>query len=275
MTNSSASGRTCALVTGASSGLGMAFAERLACDGNDLVLVARRVDRLQQVADRLQQAHGVQATVISADLNDGAALGEVETALVSNEAITLLVNCAGFPGYFPFSSVEPNIIDDLIGIHIRAVARTTRAVLPGMIRRGHGGIINISGLLALANSLPTSPLPPRAVYAGAKAFLLAFTQTLAGEIKGTGVRIQVCVPGRIETDFHAGQTIDMSKQPPAMSAADVVAASLTALAQHEIVCIPGLADPKLWLGLNDAHLAVFRSAAMQATSAERYRLQSA
>ena len=85
--------------------------------------------------------------------------------------------------------------------------------------------------------------------------------------------MQVCVPGRIETDFHAAQTIDMSKQPPAMSAADVVSASLAALAQNEIVCIPGLADPNLWHGLNDSQLAVFRSAAMQASPAERYRLQ--
>jgi hypothetical protein len=79
----------------------------------------------------------------------------------------------------------------------------------------------------------------------------------------------------VHRPVRAGQTIEMSKQPPAMSAADVVAASLTALAQDEIVCIPGLADPKLWVGLNDAHLAVFRGAAMQATSAERYRLQPA
>ena len=273
MTNCLASGRPCALVTGASSGLGVAFAERLARDGNDVVLVARRLDRLQQVADSLQQAHSVRATVIGADLNDTGALGEVETALADNEAITLLVNCAGFPGYYPFSSVEPKVIDNLIGIHIRAVTRATRAALPGMLRRRHGGIINISGLLALASTLPPLPLPPRAVYAGAKAFLLAFTQTLAGEITGTGVRIQVCVPGRIETDFHAAQAIDTSKQPPAMSAAEVVTASLAALAQDEIVCIPGLADPKLWHSSNDMQLAVFRSAAMQSTCAERYRLQ--
>src|SRR5579872_1403377 len=143
-----ASGRACALVTGASGGLGMAFAERLACDGHDLVLVARRLDRVQQVASHLQQTHGIQVTVIRADLNDTAALGEVEAVLANNDAMTLLVNTAGFAGYYPFSSVEPKIIDELVGIHVRAVARTTRAVLPGMIRRGHGGVINVSGLLA-------------------------------------------------------------------------------------------------------------------------------
>jgi short-subunit dehydrogenase len=249
----------------------MTFAERLAHDGHDLILVARRLGPLQQLAGRLQQTYGVQVDVIGADLNDRDALGAVEAVLANNEAIVLLINNAGFAGYYPFSSVEPKVIDDLIGVHIHAVARTSRAALPGMIRRGRGGIVNISGLLALATSLPPSPLPPRAVYAGAKAFILAFTQTLAGETRGTGVRVQVCIPGRIETDFHAAQGLDTSKQPPAMSAADVVAASLTALANNEIVCIPGLTDPKLWDALADAQLTVFRSAAMQATCAERYR----
>jgi short-subunit dehydrogenase len=123
--------------------------------------------------------------------------------------------------------------------------------------------------------LPPSPLPPRAVYAGAKAFILAFTQALAGEIKGTGVRVQVCIPGRIKTDFHAVQGLDTSKLPPAMSVVDVVTASLTALARDEIVCIPGLTDPKLWDALTDTQLTVFRSAAMQSVCAERYRPQPA
>ena len=271
MVYSPASGRPCALITGASGGLGLAFAERLAHDGYDLILVARRMDRLREIAGRLQQAHGVQVAVICADLNDPAALRRVEGTLAENDAIALLVNSAGFAGYYPFASVQPTVIDDLIAIHIRAVARTTRAVLPGMISRRHGGIINISGLLALATSLPPEPLPPRAVYAGAKAFTLAFTQTLAGETKGTGVHVQVCIPGRIQTDFHEAQGIDTSKQPPAMSAADVVTASLSALARNEIVCVPGLADPAQLDALNNAQLAVFRTAAMQSICAERYR----
>lgn len=264
------SGRPCALVTGASSGLGMAFAERLAGDGCDLIVVARRLDRLQDLAKRLEQEHGVRVEILHADLNDAYALSEVEAAIGGNDALTLLINSAGFAGYYPFASVDPKVIDDLIGIHVNAITRTTRAALPGMIRRGRGGIINIAGLLALAVTLPPAPLPPRAVYAGAKAYMLAFTQTLAGELKGTGVRVQVCVPGRIETDFHAVQGLDTSKQPPAMAADEVVAAALTALSHDEVVCIPGLTDPKLWDDVTTAELAVFRAAAMRSTSADRY-----
>jgi short-subunit dehydrogenase len=251
----------------------MAFAERLASDGLDLILVARRLSHLQDLAERLKKAHGVQVDVIRADLNDAAALAEVEAALAKEEALELLVNNAGFPGYSPFASVDAKVIDDLIGIHIRAVARTTRAALPGMIQRGRGGVINIASLLALTGTLPPTPLPPRAVYAGAKAFMLAFTQTLAGELMGTGVRVQVCLPGRVATEFlNTLHGIDTSKLPPAMSAADVVAASLIALSKDENVCVPGLADPKLLEGLAGAQLAVFRSAAMQSNLAERYRL---
>ncbi|HEY1614171.1 MAG TPA: SDR family NAD(P)-dependent oxidoreductase [Rhizomicrobium sp.] len=271
MTHSSSTGGRRALITGASSGLGKAFAERLARDGYDLILVARRLPRLQDLAQQLHKEHGVQVETMSADLNDAAALTEVENALLKSEDISLVINCAGFAGYYPFATVQPAIIDELIGVHIRAVTRTARAALPGMIRRRQGGIINISGLLAFAANLPPTPLPPRAVYAGAKAYLLAFTQTLAGETRGTGVRVQVCIPGRIETDFHAIQGIDTSKQPPAMSAQDVVMASLAALARDETVCVPGLADPALLDALNNAQLTVFRTAAMQSTCAERYR----
>jgi len=271
MTELSARGSHRALITGASSGLGMAFSERLASKGHNLVLVARRVSRLQDVAQRLRTAYGVHIEVLGADLNDNAALSKVENFIANSNDITLLINNAGFAGYYPFASVEPSVIDELIAIHIRAVTRIARAVLPGMVGRRQGGIINISGLLALASNLPPTPLPPRAVYAGAKAYILAFTQTLAGETKGTGVRVQVCIPGRIETDFHAAQGLDTSKQPPAMSADDVVTASLAALEDDEIVCIPGLADPALYDALNNAQLMVFRTSAMQSRCAERYR----
>ena len=271
----SAAGRPRALVTGASAGLGAEFAARLAHQGHDLILVARRRDRLDDLAGRLQRDAGVQADVICADLTDAAGLAEVEARAASDGALSLLVNNAGFAGYHPFSSLDPKVIDDLIDIHIRAVARLSRAALPGMIARGKGAIINVASLLSLASTLPPNPLPHRATYAGAKAFMLAFTQCLAGELAGSGVQMQICLPGRVATEFLAGHHIDKSKLPPEMTAEDVVTASLTALARNETVCIPGLGDPALFAKLSEAQIAVFRASAMQSVVADRYRTAAA
>ncbi len=251
-----------AWITGASAGIGAAFAERLAGDGYDLVLVARRRDRLEALAEKLRRQAGVRVEVVDADLTDMRALTDIEARLAKDETLSLLVNNAGFGRYHPFSSLDPNVIDELIDIHVRAVARLTRAALPGMIHRGGGGIINIGSLLALSGTLPPNPLPYRATYAAAKSFMLTFTQALAGELEGTGVRVEVCLPGRVDTEFHTLQGIDTSQLPPMMSAQDVVAAALAGLTQGEVVCVPALADTALLDRLADSELAVFRASAL-------------
>lgn len=266
----SPSRRPRALVTGASSGIGVSYAERLAREGCDLVLVARRRERLSELAERLKRDNGIRADVVCADLTDAADLAKIETMAGGDEAISLLVNNAGFAGYQPFVSIDPKVIDNLIDIHVRTIARLTRAALPGMVRRRKGAVINIASLLAISAMLPPNPLPSRATYAGAKAFILAFTQALAGELSGTGVQIQVCLPGRVSTEFHTAHGIDTSKLPPAMTADDVVTASLAALARQEVVCIPALADPALLGEVTDAQIKLFRSSAMQPTLAARY-----
>jgi uncharacterized protein len=266
----SVSGRPRALITGASSGIGMAFAERLAREGYDLALVARRRGRLEGLADRLRADPGVQADVICADLTDPKDLVKVEARISGDDALVLLVNNAGFGGYQPFASVEPRVLDNLIDIHVRAVTQLTRAALTGMIRRGQGWIINISSLLALSGTLPPNPLPHRATYAAAKAYMLTFTQAIAGELHGTGVGVQVCLPGRVSTEFHTSQGIDISKWPPMMTADDIVSASLAALAHGEVVCIPGLADAALFDRIGEMQIAIFRGAALQPQLAERY-----
>jgi short-subunit dehydrogenase len=260
-----------ALVTGASAGIGVAFAESLARKRYDLVLVARRHDRLEALAQRLLQESGTRSEILAADLADPRGLAEVEKRIAEDERLSLLVNNAGFGGYRPFASIEPSVIDDLIGVHIRATARLTRAALPGMIARAAGAIVNIASLLALSGPLPPTPLPYRATYAGAKAFLLVFTQALAGELRGTGVRVQVCLPGRVNTEFHTLQGIDVSVLPPAMSAEDVAAASLAALEKGEIVCIPALEDAALFDAQMEPQVKVFRAAVSQTAPAPRYR----
>ena len=259
-----------AVVTGASSGIGVAYAERLARDGYDLVLVARRRERLEQLAERLRREADAQAEVLAADLTDADALARVEARVAGDESLALLINNAGFGGYGPFAQVDPQVMDGLIGIHIRAVAGLTRAALPGMLRRDAGGIINVASLLALTGSLPPDPLPYRAVYAGAKAFMLTFTQALAGELSRTRVRVQVCLPGVVATEFHTWQGTDMSRLPAKMAAPDVVAASLAGFARGEVVCIPGLDDASLLERLAEAQRTAFRAGATSALAA-RYR----
>jgi short-subunit dehydrogenase len=261
-----------ALVTGASAGIGMAFAERLARAGYDLALVARRRDRLNELAERLRREDGARVDVVVADLTDAGMLAALE-ARVSQDELVLLVNNAGFGGYQPFVSIDPKIIDSLIDVHVRAVTRLTRAALPGMVRRGKGGVINIASLLALSGTIPPDPLPYRATYAAAKAFMLTFTQALQGELKGSGVRVLVCLPGRVDTEFHTIMKIDASKLPAMATADDIVTGALAGLAREEAVCVPTLADASLLDRLAEAQLAVFRAAVLQPkpTLAERYR----
>ena len=216
----------------------MTFAERLAREGHDLVLVARRRDRLEDLAQRLRRDTGAQADVMCADLTDPQALGEIEARAASDDALTLLINNAGFAGYQPFTTIDPKVINDLIEVHIRAVARLSGAALPGMIRRGRGAIINIASLLALTGTLPPSPLPHRATYAGAKAFMLAFTQALAGEWPAQASAPRAACRGGSAPSSTSCMGLVTSKLPPAMTAEDVVTASLAALAREEVVCIP-------------------------------------
>jgi len=242
----------------------------LARNGYDVVLVARRRERLEELAGRLRREAQVHAEVLAADLTDAGALARVEALVAEDESLSLLVNNAGFGGYRPFVEVDPEIVDGLINIHIRAVARLTRAALLGMVRRGAGGVINVASLLALSGPMPPDPLPYRATYAGAKAFMVTFVQALAGELSGTGVCVQVCLPGVIATEFHTIQGIDMSKRPR-MTADDVVTASLVAFAQGEVVCIPALEDPSQVVRLMEAQRAVLGAAAFTPTLARRYQ----
>ncbi len=161
--------------------------------------------------------------------------------------------------------------DELLAVHVRAVVQVTRAALPGMLARGRGGVITVASLLALSGAAPpNAPLPPRAVYAGAKAFQLAFTQVLAAELAGTPVRAQVCLPGLVKTEFHEVQGIDTSQMPPRMLPDDVARAALAGLARGEIVCVPGLEDASPLTQMEEAQRAAL-AAARSVQIATRYR----
>lgn len=263
-----------ALITGASAGIGAAFAQRLARDGYDLVLVARRRDRLEQLATRVHAEQGAAAEVLTADLTRAADLAAVEQRFAGDERLDLLVNNAGFAGYMPFVKLPPDQAEELIRVHVVAVTRLTRAALPGMVARGRGAIINVASMLAFSAGLPaTTPLPKRAVYAACKAYLVAFTELLHQELAGTGVQVQVLCPGRVEgTEFHqnvpgfdAVRSAVAGFQPD-----DVVTASLAALRQGEVLCSPGLDDAALVEQYRASERRVL-SAALTGRLADRYR----
>ena len=249
-----------AFVTGASSGLGEAFASRLAADGWDLAITARRGERLDALAGRLTARHGVSVQTCVADLTDPGEVASLERIITTAQP-DLLVNNAGFAGYREFCDVDPQVVADLVGVHVTAVSRLARAAVPAMVARGSGAIINVASLLAFSGPLPPQPLPYRAVYAGAKAFQVAFTQALAGELAGTGVQVQVCCPGLIDTEFHALAGRDLSGTPfPVLRPDEVAGAALAGLRLGETVCVPGLPDPSMLNTVSQAQRTLFMTA---------------
>ena len=261
-----------ALVTGASSGIGRAFAERLAHDGYDLMIVARRRNKLEALAQQLQANHHMNVEVIAADLSQPEDLRTVERRLAEDIALELLVNNAGFGGYMAFADLDPGKATELIDLKVLAVTRLTRAALPGMLARGRGSIINVSSRLAFSGAMGSSRLPKRATYVGANAFINAFSQLLQSELEGTGVQVQALCPGAVATEFHEQAGIDANRYPAAivMKPEDVVQASLAGLKLGEVICVPALEDIDLLTQIQESERQFFERT-RSGSLATRYR----
>ncbi len=246
-TNSNSTIARTAFITGASAGIGAAFAERLAREGYDLILAARRGGRLEELAERLRAEHAVRVTPLGVDLADSAGLRQALDAATGRDSLSFLINNAGFGAYMPFVSLSPERAEELMRLQVLAVTLLTRAVLPGMIARGAGTIVNVSSRLAFSGGVEHPGMPKRAVYAASKAYVNAFTQILASELEGTGVRVQALCPGLVRTEFHLIQGVDPDRFPPGMVMPPeaVVEASLRGLEKGEIICIPPLEDDSL------------------------------
>lgn len=254
-----------ALVTGASSGIGRAFAERLAADGYDLVVTGRRLDRLEELAAVLTS---VKVESLTADLSTDEGVDAI-AAVCATRPLTMLVNNAGVAHYMPFAELPADKARELVHVKVAAPTMLARAAVPGMIARGEGTIINVSGMIAFSGPAPLAQLPVRrAVYAGALAYLVTMTQALQEEIKPAGLKAQVLCPGVVATEFHERQGMDLSAVPR-MSAQDVVTASLRGLELGELVCAPGVEDASLLDAVFRADLAVF--GAQSPELAQRYR----
>ncbi len=253
-----------ALVTGATSGIGKAFAERLAAQGYDLIIVGRREERLKEFA----AAHPeVTVRGIAADLSTPEGIDAVAEVAAAEE-ITMLVNNAGVAHYMPLADLPADKARELAQIKVLAPTLLTRAVVGGMQARGEGTIINVAGMIAFSGPAPSSVMPRRAVYAGGLAFAVAMSQTLSAELEGTGVQVQVVCPGVVATEFHERQGMDLSAVPR-MSADDVVTASLRGLELGEVVVAPGVEDTGLLDAVFAADLAAFGGQSPQLAS--RYR----
>ncbi len=226
-----------ALVTGASSGIGQAFAVALGARGSDLVLVARRRDRLEDLAGRLRETSGVSVETLVADLTDADDLAMVEDRLRDpSRPVDLLVNNAGAGGHGPFAERPIEDEDRRIRLNVLAPVHLMSAALPGMIERRRGGIVNVSSVASV------QPLPFVATYAATKAYLTSFSQSVHEEVRGAGVTVVALLPGFTTSEFHDAADMRRSAIPgPAWLTADSVAdAGLRALDRGQAVCVPGV-----------------------------------
>jgi uncharacterized protein len=251
-----------ALVTGASSGIGRVFARRLADDGYDVIAVGRRADRLDALAAE-QRTGAIRPLVADLATEDGIA-----TVAAATAGLDLLINNAGVAHYMPLADLPAEKAREIVLVKELAPTLLTRAALPGMLDRGRGTVITVAGMIAFSGPAPHSVLPRRAVYAGALAHAVAFSQTLAAEVEGSGVRVQALCPGIVATEFHERQGFDASAVPR-MSAEDVVTASLRGLELGEVVCAPGVEDTGLLDAVFRADLAAFGGQSVEPAS--RYR----
>jgi short-subunit dehydrogenase len=243
-----ASDTTC-LVTGASSGIGREIARQLAQRGHGVTLVARREDRLRAVADELAGAHGVRTEVIAADLTDPKARARVlEDVEARGLTVDVLINNAGFSTVGAVHRSDPERELVMVRTDVEAVADLCTRVLPGMVARGRGAVLNVASTAAF------QPMPGQAGYSAAKAFVLAYSQAVRAELRGTGVTVTALCPGPVDTEFAEVAGFDhtqvASSVPRFMwvSVEQVAAEGLAGLERGKAVVVPGLANKAGALG---------------------------
>jgi uncharacterized protein len=222
-----------ALITGGSTGLGAAFARRLAADGHDLVLVARGEERLEEIACALRAAHGVRVETLPADLAVAGGRELVEQRLADGAVpVDVLVNNAAVVVRELFDEAPVDALQEELDVNVTAVLRLTRAVLPGMIARGRGAVVNVASFAGYLS-------PAGSSYAAGKAWVLSFTDTVAASLVGTGVRVMVVVPGPVRTGHHERNGLPPGRSRMWLEPEVVVDRCLADLARGRAVSVPG------------------------------------
>lgn len=249
-----------AFVTGATAGIGAAFARRLAADGFDLVLLARDTARLEQAAERYRSAHGVHVEVLTADLATDEGITAAERR--ARQGVDLLVNNAGFGQRNTFLKTP---LDDelrMLRVHCEAVLRLSYAALPGMAERGRGGVVNIASVAAFFT---------RGTYSASKAWVVNFSQSAQRDLAGSGVRVMALCPGWVHTEFHDRANMDMSRVPEFMwlDADAVVDTAIRDFRRGASVSVPG-APYRFLVGLS-RFLPRELSSKVAARTGRRYR----
>ena len=251
-----------ALITGASTGIGATYADRLALRGYDLVLVARDEQRLKDLAAKLRAKSGAHIEVLRADLTDRAELDVVERRLASDRALSLLVNNAGAAGGGGFETPDIDAIVQIIALNVTAVTHLACAAGARFAAAGAGSIVNIASVLAYA------PERNVGIYSATKAFVINLSRSQQLELGGKGVYVQLVAPAATATEIWARS----GKAPPAavMSVDDLVDAALVGFDRRELISFPSLQDENLWSSLEAARLALANDV-RNATPGARYR----
>ncbi|MBY5738904.1 SDR family NAD(P)-dependent oxidoreductase [Rhizobium leguminosarum] len=255
-----------ALVTGASAGIGAIYAARLAERGYDLILVARRADRLKALSDKLGAAHGTKVEVVEADLTKDADVTRVEKVLKENSAITLLVNNAGNSTLAPVAKTAEEDAAAMIALNVTALTRLTHAILPAFLSRNDGAIINVASVLSF-HALPIS-----AIYSGTKGYVMNFSRGLQQELAETNVRLQLVMPAATATELWdlSGVPLASLNQATVMTSENLVDAALAGFDKGEDITLPSVADATLWDKFDQARSTLF-AATQTGEPAPRYR----
>ncbi|TAJ72798.1 MAG: SDR family oxidoreductase [Phenylobacterium sp.] len=242
-----------ALVTGASAGMGAIYADRLARRGFDLILVARNSARLEALAARIALDAGRRVETLTSDLRRADHVDDIEARLRTDSRITMLVNNAGVGSATPLLQSDIGVMRGMIALNVEALTRLTYAAAPAFVARGGGTIINMASIVAIGPEILNG------VYGGAKAFVVALTQSLHHELGPRGLRVQAVLPGAVGTDFWAASGTPLANLPPeiVMSPEDAVDAALAGLDLGELITLPSLPDAADWQAYEDARQALF------------------
>jgi short-subunit dehydrogenase len=260
--------RTTALITGASAGIGAAYAEQLAQRGHDLILVARDAMKLEQVAARIGEMTDVAIDILRADLTSGADRASVERRLREDPGISILVNNAGVSSNTTILKADPDRLEDLIDLNVVALTRLSVAIAPRLAAQGHGAVINLSSVTAL---IPATFEP---TYLASKAYVLAFSESLAAQLAPHGVRVQAVLPGMTRTEIwtKGGHDLNALPQNMIMEVGEMVGAALSGFDLGETVTIPSLSDVGQWITFLEAR-ATLQPHLSRQHAAGRYRVQ--